>query len=182
MSHLYLYDHFQSAPATTPVCCHDGDIRLVGGSVTNEGRVEICYNNQWGTVCDDLFGSPEARVVCRQLGYSTAGKYCRYSRFFFFLGRLSLKAIMQNILWLHGYSITWVTLHFFTTAGAAAFSYSRFGGGTGGIFLDNLGCLGTESRLLECSHPTTGFHNCDHYGDAGVRCQGRVYVRCTSFT
>ena len=37
--------------------------------------MEICYNNQWGTVCDDLFGSSEAQVVCRQLGYSTVGKY-----------------------------------------------------------------------------------------------------------
>ena len=62
------------APAATPVCCNDGDIRLVNGSVAREGRVEICYNNQWGTVCDDLFGSPEAKVICRQLGYSTVGE------------------------------------------------------------------------------------------------------------
>ena len=62
------------APATTPACCNDGDIRLVNGSVTREGRVEICYNNQWGTVCDDFFGSPEAKVICRQLGYSTVGE------------------------------------------------------------------------------------------------------------
>ena len=67
-----------SAPATTPVCCNDGDIRLVNGSVANEGRVEICYDNQWGTVCDDFFDSPEAKVICRQLGYSTVGKY-KYS-------------------------------------------------------------------------------------------------------
>jgi len=65
-----------SAPATTPVCCNDGDIRLVGGSVSREGRVEVCYSNQWGTVCDDFFGSSEATVVCRQLGYSTSGKHC----------------------------------------------------------------------------------------------------------
>ena len=66
--------YYSLAPATTPVCCNDGDIRLVGGSVARQGRVEICYNNQWGTVCDDFFGSPEARVVCRQLGYSTVGE------------------------------------------------------------------------------------------------------------
>ena len=37
--------------------------------------MEICYDNQWGTVCDDSFGSPEAKVICKQLGYSTVGKY-----------------------------------------------------------------------------------------------------------
>ena len=58
----------------TPVCCKNGDIRLVNGSVASQGRVEICYDNQWGTVCDDSFSSPEATVVCRQLGYSTVGE------------------------------------------------------------------------------------------------------------
>ena len=53
--------------------CSNGDIRLVGGNVPNEGRVEICIDSAWGTVCDDSWSSPDAMVVCNQLGYLTTG-------------------------------------------------------------------------------------------------------------
>lgn len=49
-----------------------GDLRLVdvvGETNTEEGRLEIYHNSTWGTVCNDLFGTSDAIVACRQLGY-----------------------------------------------------------------------------------------------------------------
>ena len=59
--------------ATPP--CSNGDIRLAGRSAVNEGRVEICYQNQWGTVCDDGWDIFEAKIVCSQLGYPSIGMH-----------------------------------------------------------------------------------------------------------
>ena len=55
--------------------CREGDVRLMDGWSATSGRVEICHQGIWGTVCDDGFTDIEASVVCGQLGFPTAGAW-----------------------------------------------------------------------------------------------------------
>ena len=53
--------------------CQDGDVRLSGGQSPSEGQVEICFDNQWGKICDHFWSTSDGNVVCRQLGFSPTG-------------------------------------------------------------------------------------------------------------
>ncbi len=57
--------------------CVDGEMEIVSSSTRNKlsGRVELCVNGKWGTICSSGVGDKEARVICQQMGYSPYGIY-----------------------------------------------------------------------------------------------------------
>ena len=57
-----------------------GMVRLQDGDYSNEGRVEVYCNGQWGTICSDGFDSTDANTICKQLGYDAYDNFNHTSR------------------------------------------------------------------------------------------------------
>ena len=127
----------------------------MGGSNQYEGRVEVCINEQWGTVCDDSWDSTDATVVCKQLGYAYTGSECKCC--------------------LLSWTFIFMQLYLADTGGTPHYN-AYFGAGTGPIYLDDVACTSSASQLLECSSSPVLAHNCDHHDDAGVGCEGSCFV------
>ena len=103
---------------------------------------------------DDGWSSNDAKVVCRQLGYSTDGEI----------------EMRSNLKFWHGSVSILICGH----PGVQYFFNAYFGQGTGSIFLDNVACSGSETSLITCSY-TTPTSSDYHSEDAGVRCPGQPY-------
>ena len=78
-------------------------MRLADGSSSKEGRVEIFYNGQWGTVCDDSWDLNDANAVCYSLGLGHALEAVSNAGFgegtgMIVLGNVACTGIETNIL------------------------------------------------------------------------------------
>ena len=67
-------------------------MRLVNGPTSNKGRVEIYYDYQWGTICDDYWSDTSAQVVCHQLGYPIG-----YSQHHAYYGRGTGPIVLDDV-------------------------------------------------------------------------------------
>ena len=119
-------------------------VRLTNGSTQFEGRVEVYYNGQWGTVCDDLWNITDAK-------YITVDCVCLYCIF------------LVNSVVCH-------QLGFGDAVRAYSFSYFGIGSLSMPICLDNVQCATGDRHLSECDHNGWGNHDCTHFEDAGVAC------------
>ena len=130
------------------VGCTNGDARLVHVNNPLEGRVEVCYDGVWGTVCGSGWDVSDASVVCRQLGYSGSGMII-------IIIHTDLSHPYPSDTYLGAIPRTDATL---------------FGQGTGPVFLYYVACRGLESRLLDCPNGGIELNTCSHNRDAGVTC------------
>ena len=74
------YCHLPTEPNTVDGNCTHGDLRIASRTDDNtdlfsEGRLEVCVNHAWGTICDTSYGTRDAHVACSQLGYDVEGKF-----------------------------------------------------------------------------------------------------------
>ncbi|XP_074470969.1 scavenger receptor cysteine-rich type 1 protein M130-like isoform X1 [Sebastes fasciatus] len=215
-------DHNEDAS----VICSDS-VRLFNGTDSCSGRVEVFHDGRWGKICNN-WGNAEAAVVCKELSCGTPKK--NQETFNFgdtglrgYTSRCSgnVSSISQCTLELHAGACEGVSLSCggepplrlvngtdrcsgrvevqhdgqwgtvcddewdirdaqvvcrAMDCGTPQTAKSRafFGEGQGDIWLDDVGCVGNETSLLHCRHPTLGENNCGHGEDAGVVCSADI--------
>lgn len=138
----------------TKISCSDGKIRLANGILPSEGRVEICFNDTWGSVCTryTTFGVEEAAVVCRQLGLIPYGNLPHHN---------CHQKAYHLIYFLNNY------------AEATPIYGSYFGVSNHKPLLEVLSCSGYENMLLECAVYKDPHLRCQQYEEVGVHCLGK---------
>ncbi|XP_072166895.1 CD5 antigen-like [Diadema setosum] len=168
--------HINTCIALTVVCCIsnyclflEGNVRLVGGHVSHEGRVEVYHNSQWATVCDNNWDLQDAHVVCRQLGFPEA--LTATTRAFFGGGDLS-QAILTSMSCLGSEN----ELRECSYSSDNPFSFCGHNDDAGVVCSDGIDVEG-ELRLAGGPTPREGRVEIYHGGEWGTVCDDLSWLR-----
>ena len=131
-----------------PLNCVDGDVRLVNSNTSQEGRLQVCFNRVWGTVCNDRFDSDDARVVCSQLSTQFEGPSTQTSAGVFTVSPFAGGEVLTGA--------------------------DSYGPGSGPVFIETLTCEGDEGSILECRDVNLRRQSCAHDRDVSIRCIGQT--------
>ncbi|XP_072181515.1 CD5 antigen-like [Diadema setosum] len=152
----------------TVLAYYEGNVRLVGGHVSHEGRVEVYHNSQWATVCDDSWDLQDADVVCRQLGLPEA---LTATRLAFFGEGNSSQAILTSIL-CSGFESGLMECHYADNPSLYCGHYED----AGVVCSDGVDVEG-ELRLTGGSTPREGRVEIYHGGEWGTICDDLSWAR-----
>ena len=115
---------------------------MVNGTFTTEGRVEVCSNGIWGTICANGFTAIDAYVICKELGYGLLGKDFECKMFVFIYD-----------------------------PEPTVYNNSYYGDGDGSIVISELDCKGYEPTVLDCAKKDYGSFTCSRSSIIGIVCQ-----------
>ena len=122
----------------------DGEVRLQDGTDISNGRVEICQNGIWGSVCKDGWDSIDAIVVCRQLGYCDAGEN-EY---------MHITVVYYELIQIH-------------VDVGNEFRPGQY------VLMSNVNCKGAEKALNKCSYTESSSQSCSSAGVTCMRNFGK---------
>ena len=129
--------------------CNETDVRLVEGQTPHDGRIEICLDGGWGSVCYDQWDIGDAKVVCRQLGYDGCELFAWPIN--------SMSCIL---------SLFKVSLTKSSSSSSNGQTYSH---------LDDIDCNGNESKLSDCEYKEISGQNCDLGEEPVVTCSCKFH-------
>ena len=115
------------------------------GDNSKGGRIEVCADNIWGSICSDGFDKTDAYVVCKELDLGESG--------------------INNVFY-YDDNVTW-SLYVEPTV----YTNSYFGDGDLPIVYSNMECRGYENTVLECTKQEFGTFTCSRDKVVGITCQ-----------
>lgn len=131
-------------PVSDPGTCTDGQIRIVNGTIQQEGRAEVCFNGVWGSICQGSWNGIDAYVFCKELGYKGPSNNNDLIKLYSFFNNSLDPTLYYN---------------------------AKFGEGNGPVVWNNIACSGWESTIQSCSKQVYPSFTCSQQYTVGMTCK-----------